>query len=127
MDIRKIILSFAFFIVAFSGWAIEGPSAKNLNEFAVKCAENGLWGEAEFRLRRAIGLNDNDARLHNNLAVALEAQGELDEAYQEYLRAVNLDGSNDDFRYNLDEFIKTHNWDVESAPTETAEDDGTGQ
>ncbi len=105
-------------LVSLSGaWGITSPDVKDLNKFALKCSEDGLWGEAEFRFKRALEVSPNDARLHNNLAVALEAQGKLDEAYAEYLRATNLDARNQEYRYNLDKFIKAHKWNIQDDDT----------
>jgi len=109
----KLVVIAALFSLNIAASAIDTTDARDLNEFALKCSEAGLWREAEFRLKRAIEISDNDARLHNNLAVALEAQGKLDEAYTEYLLAVNLDARNNKYGYNLDKFIKTHKWDVQ--------------
>jgi Flp pilus assembly protein TadD len=107
-----LILTLTLFLLSSVAGAITSPDTEELNDFALKCSEDELWGEAEFRLKRAIEIDDSDARLHNNLAVAFEAQGKLEEAYREYLRAVNLDATNDKYGYNLNEFIKTHKWDV---------------
>ncbi|MCP4229258.1 MAG: tetratricopeptide repeat protein [bacterium] len=109
---KIIILTLTLFSFNAVSGAIASADTEELNNFALKCSEDELWGEAEFRLKRAIEIDDSDARLHNNLAVAFEAQGKLEEAYREYLRAVNLDATNDKYGYNLSEFIKTHKWDV---------------
>ena len=113
----KLIIVALLISLNIAAWGIDSPDAKGLNEFALKCSEAGLWREAEFRLKKAIEISDNDARLHNNLAVALEAQGKLDEAYEEYLRATNLDAGNAEYGYNLDKFIKAHKWDVQDDAT----------
>lgn len=90
-------------------------TAIDLNDFAVRCSKYEMWGEAEFRLRNALALQADDARLHNNLAVALEAQAKLEEAYAEYKRAVALDPGNEKFRRNLDEFVHDHRWMLENS------------
>ena len=46
--------------------------------------------EAEAASRHVIGLNPDYAEAHNNLAVALEVQGRLDEALQSNARAIEL-------------------------------------
>lgn len=116
MFYRNLII-IALLVSLNTAWGITSPDVKDLNEFALKCSEGGLWGEAEFRFKRALEVSPNDARLHNNLAVALEAQGKLDEAYAEYLRATNLDSRNHEYGYNLDKFIKAHKWDVRDDST----------
>jgi Tfp pilus assembly protein PilF len=108
------------FLVVLTGATVAGcgggsqVTAKNLNDFAVRCGKYEMWGEAEFRLRNALALQADDARLHNNLAVALEAQAKLEEAYAEYKRAVSLDPGNREFRRNLDEFVHDHSWKLEA-------------
>lgn len=89
-------------------------TAEELNDFAIRCSKYEMWAEAEFRLRNALALQADDARLHNNLAVALEAQAKLEDAYAEYKRAVTLDPGNEKFRRNLDEFVHDHRWELES-------------
>ncbi|UCE27758.1 MAG: tetratricopeptide repeat protein [Candidatus Coatesbacteria bacterium] len=101
-------------VAAGCGGAGSQVTVKDLNDFAVRCSKSEMWGEAEFRLRNALALQADDARLHNNLAVALEAQAKLEEAYAEYKRAVALDPDNDEFRRNLDEFVNDHRWMLES-------------
>lgn len=87
-----------------------GITAADYNRFALKAQRHGLWSEAEFRLRQALALAPDDPRLHNNLAVALEAQGKLDEAYKEYKTAQELDPRNPIYRRNLRDFVKAHRW-----------------
>jgi tetratricopeptide (TPR) repeat protein len=89
-------------------------TVEDLNDFAIRCGKYEMWAEAEFRLRNALALQADEARLHNNLAVALEAQAKLEEAYAEYKRAVSLDPGNGEFRRNLDEFVHDHSWKLEA-------------
>lgn len=108
------------FLVVLTGATVAGcgggsqVTAKDLNDFAIRCGKYEMWAEAEFRLRNALALQDNDARIHNNLAVALEAQAKLEEAYAEYKRAVALAPDNQKYRHNLDEFVHDHSWKLES-------------
>lgn len=92
--------------------------ARDYNRFALKAQEEGLWREAEYRLRQALSENPRDARLHNNLAVALEAQGKLEEAHAEYQEAVKFDPANETYRRNLREFTTAHRWEYEPAEEE---------
>lgn len=104
-----------------SPWLV---TTSDYNRFAIRAQEEGLWREAEYRLRQALAEDPDDARLHNNLAVALEAQGKLEEAYGEYRKAVQLDPGNDTYGRNLREFTDAHLWeytppdDEEVAPGE---------
>ena len=71
---------------------LERPSAQQ--DFGVEMAKMNLWREAEFRFKRAVELNPSDAMAHNNLAVAMEANGDFDNAVKEYREALRLDRSN---------------------------------
>ncbi len=88
-------------------------TTRDYNRFAIKAQEEGLWREAEYRLRQALAEDPDDARLHNNLAVALEALGKLEEAYDEYQKAVKLDPGNETYRRNLREFTTAHLWEYQ--------------
>lgn len=102
-------------------------TSRDYNRFAIRAQEEGLWREAEYRLRQALRENPNDARLHNNLAVALEALGELEEAHAEYQTAVKLDPGNDAYRRNLRDFTVAHKWEYHPEEEEPeAGEDGNG-
>ncbi len=122
---RAYLTLAAIFVVAAAGckspWLV---TTSDYNRFAIRAQEEGLWLEAEHRLRQALAEDPDDARLHNNLAVALEAQGKLEEAHDEYRKAVQLDPGNDTYRRNLREFTDAHLWeytppgDEEATPSE---------
>ena len=95
-------------------------TSRDYNRFAIKAQEEGLWHEAEYRLRQALAETPHDARLHNNLAVTLEALGELSEAHAEYKEAVRLAPDNDVYQRNLAEFMTAHRWEFHEDET-TAE------
>jgi len=61
------------------------------NERGLEAAKYGLWREATIRFEQAVQSHPNDARLHNNLAVAYEARGMNKEAEAEYTKAAQLD------------------------------------
>jgi Flp pilus assembly protein TadD len=125
---RRIITGIAA-VVAVVTAACTSPgriTTSDYNRFAIKAQEEGLWKEAEYRLRQALAKTPNDARLHNNLAVSLEAQGKLAEARAEYDEAVRLDPGNEVYRRNLAEFNQIHRWEyaataATAAPAATAE------
>lgn len=94
---------------------------RDYNRFALHAQEEGLWREAEYRLRQALHENPNDARLHNNLAVALEALGELEEAHAEYQAAVKLDPANEAYRRNLRDFTVAHKWEYKAGDEEATD------
>jgi hypothetical protein len=58
--------------------------------FAADMARRGNWREAKFRWEKAGRLNPDNPKILNNLAVALEALGQPEEARASYDRAVAL-------------------------------------
>ena len=62
--------------------------------FGSAVAKKGLWREAAFRYEQAIAKEPENAHAHNNLAVALEANGDFARALTEYKRALELDPNN---------------------------------
>ena len=66
-------------------------AAEKQVEFGIEVAKQGLWQEAAYRFRRATELDPSYAEAFNNLAIAYEQSGELDEARRMYERAVALD------------------------------------
>ena len=83
---------------------LERPSTQQ--DFGVEMARMNLWREAEFRFKRAVELNPSDAMAHNNLAVALEANGDFDNALKEYREALRLDRSNSYIQKNYSRFTE---------------------
>ncbi len=102
-------------LIAAAGCVPPGVvTPREYNRFALKAADGEMWREAEYRLRQALAETPNDARIHNNLAVVLEAQEKLAEAYSEYATAVRLEPANDAYRRNLREFTLAHRWEYEA-------------
>jgi len=58
--------------------------------FGLDVAKKGLWQEARFRFEKAVLLEPEHASALNNLAVALEQQGEFDKAREMYEKALAL-------------------------------------
>lgn len=80
------------------------PAAQD--NFGVQMARMNLWREAMFRFERAIAINPGDARAHNNLAVAFEANGDFEKARKEYLEALKLDRTNPYIQKNYSHFVE---------------------
>ena len=59
--------------------------------FGVEVARKGLWNEARFRFERAVALDPENAAALNNLAIALEQQGEFDRAREAYEKALEAE------------------------------------
>jgi len=75
-------------------------------QFGVRMAKLNLWREAMFRFRRAVEIEPADAMAHNNLAVALEANGDFEAALKEYREALRLDRSNQYIQKNYSRFVE---------------------
>lgn len=72
--------------------------------FGVDVARKGLWLEARFRFERAVLLDPENASALNNLAIALEQQGEFDKARESYERALKLKPNSTYIQQNYDLF-----------------------
>ncbi len=83
-----------------------GMGDKSDREFAMEAARKGLWKEALFRWKMALEKDPDNARLHNNLAVAYENEGEYDLALEEYRIARRLDPDNYYIDNNYNSFIR---------------------
>ena len=77
-------------------------------EFGLEAAKRGLWREAAFRWERSIKQTPDNARLHNNLAVAYESLGDLVRAAAEYKEALRLDPGKEEIRANYESFKEIH-------------------
>ncbi len=80
--------------------------AETQSQFGVRMAKMNLWREAMFRFRRAVQINPDDAQAHNNLAVALEANGDFDGAAKEYREALRLNRSDQHIQKNYSRFVE---------------------
>lgn len=70
------------------------------NQFAIRAAQAELWNEAVFRWKQVIDVDPENAKAYNNLAVAYEALGKIDEAIAAYQRATELESNNKYYRLN---------------------------
>lgn len=105
-----------------SGGDLTKPETQR--QFGVRMAKMNLWREAAFRFRRAVEIDPTNAMAHNNLAVALEANGDFDAAAKEYREALRLDRSNQHIQKNYSRFVefttKAKKREASSAATTTA-------
>jgi hypothetical protein len=76
------------------------------DDYGVQMAKMNLWREAMFRFKRAVQIDPNDARAHNNLAVAYEATGDFENARKEYLEALKLDRTNAYIQKNYSRYVE---------------------
>jgi Flp pilus assembly protein TadD len=61
--------------------------------FGIEVARRGLWREARFRFQKAVLQDPDNAAALNNLAIALEQEGDFEKAREAYERALQLDRS----------------------------------
>ena len=77
-------------------------------DFGIEVARRGLWNEAIFRWERAIDIDPTYAEAWNNLAIAFEQQGRLDEAREAYEAALDLAPNNLAIEQNYDLFLEVN-------------------
>lgn len=70
------------------------------NQFAIRAAQGQLWNEAVFRWKQVIDIDPENSKAYNNLGVAYEALGNIDEAVTAYQRATELEPNNKYYRLN---------------------------
>lgn len=92
-------------LAACSGYGGGGHGAHDQLRFGVKMAQEGLWSEALFRFEKARSLDPGNARVLNNIAVALEAAGRYEEALEAYREALRLAPGNRDLERNYASFL----------------------
>ncbi|HEV2721415.1 MAG TPA: tetratricopeptide repeat protein, partial [Thermoanaerobaculia bacterium] len=98
------VLAFGLFAAACAHENLQKPAAQD--DFGVQMAKMNLWREAMFRFKRAVQIDPNDARAHNNLAVAYEANGDFENARKEYLEALKLDRTNPYIQKNYSRYVE---------------------
>src|SRR5262249_35957333 len=79
-------------------------SAEEELGFGIEVARRGLWSEARFRFERAVALDPSNAQALNDLAVALEQQGEFAKAREAFDRALKLKPGKRYIQQNYDLF-----------------------
>lgn len=70
------------------------------NRFAIRAAQAQLWNEAVFRWKQVLDVDPDDSKAYNNIGVAYEALGKINEAVDAYQRATELEPSNKYYRLN---------------------------
>src|SRR2546428_5917322 len=74
--------------------------------FGAEAAQRGLWREAAFRWEKILKNDPDNARVHNNLAVAYESLGQFDRARKEYEIARRLAPNSKEIRNNHESFLE---------------------
>ena len=104
---RPVFLLIILISFPFIGCLAEKSLIDQYNEFAIRAAKEGLWREAAFRWERIIQIDPRNAKAHNNLAVAYEAMGRLEEAEKHYKLALELDPDNKAIQENYLRFKRS--------------------
>jgi len=78
--------------VAAPGLARASSSSDEV-KFGIDVARRGLWREARFRFEKAVQQDPDNAAALNDLAIALEQEGDFERAREAYERALKLDKS----------------------------------
>ena len=104
--LSSLILLASLLIVVSCRSAADTKTSETQRQFGVRMAKMNLWREAMFRFRRAVQINPDDAEAHNNLAVALEANGDFDGAAKEYREALRLNRSDQHIQKNYSRFVE---------------------
>jgi Flp pilus assembly protein TadD len=97
----------AVFLVIFAGLLFAACSTAALEKqmrFGIWAAERDLWDEAVFRWKRVLAASPDSAAAHNNLAVAYEKKGLVEEARKEYELALKLAPDNAKVKFNYIKF-----------------------
>ena len=82
------------------------PSPERELKYGAKMGRQGYWREARFRFARVVAREPRNARAHNDLAVAMEADGDFAGAFEEYKKAVALDSADKSIRQNYTRFAE---------------------
>ncbi len=85
-----------------------GERSGQENSFGVEVASKGLWKEAAYRWEKAVELDPQNPRAHNNLGVAYERSGKFEEALEAYETALELAPSSEQIRQNYELFREAY-------------------
>jgi len=93
------------FTAAFPA-AARRDTFKQEMRFGAEAAQRGLWREAAFRWEKILKNDPDNARVHNNLAVAYESLGQFDRARKEYEIARRRAPDSKEIRNNYESFLE---------------------
>jgi tetratricopeptide (TPR) repeat protein len=97
------LLLLALLVPVFAG-AARHDTFKQEMRFGAEAAQRGLWREAAFRWGKILASDPDNARVHNNLAVASESLGQFEKARAEYEEARRLAPDSKEIRSNYESF-----------------------
>ncbi len=99
--IRALILP-AFMGLLLSACA--APAHEEQMRFGIWAAERNLWEEAVYRWKKVLAASPDSVAAHNNLAVAYEKKGLVEEARKEYETALKLAPDDAKVKFNYAKF-----------------------
>lgn len=102
--------------VAFLGASSEGM--REQLRFGNQAAKQNLWGEARFRWQKVLDAEPSNGAAHNNIGVALEREGRIEQALEHYRLAVKELPANTYARKNMqrcEELLKASRGSTEGA------------
>lgn len=108
--LAKLVSGAAILIVVSTpmSYADARGEAKTQVAFGITVAQRGLWREATYRFERAIEIDPSYPAAYNNLAIAYEQSGRVEDARKAYEKALELDSKNALIRQNYDLFREIH-------------------
>lgn len=97
-------LALSCLLLASPSFADARKDARAQVEFGISVAQKNLWREAIYRWEKAVELDPTYAAAYNDLAIAYEHEGQLDNARKAYEKALGLDPNNSQIRQNYELF-----------------------
>ena len=104
MGTKALRLVCIILLASFFPGAARHDNFKQEMRFGAEAAQRGLWREAAFRWEKILKADPDNARVHNNLAVASESLGQFDRARKEYEEARRLAPDKKEIRNNYESF-----------------------
>ena len=106
MNKKTLIYTFLTLSIAIAFAGCAASIQKDQLDFGIRAARKDLWDEAIFRWKKVLKESPNSAAAHNNLAVAYEKKGLLEEAEKEYQAALQISPNNDYIQANYNKLEK---------------------
>ena len=99
-----LLLTGVLSLSASPSFADARSDAKAQVEFGINVAQRGLWREAIYRWEKAVEVDPSYSAAFNDLAIAYEHEGQLDQARKAYEKALEIDPNNSQIRQNYELF-----------------------
>jgi Tfp pilus assembly protein PilF len=105
VTVKKFIIPFLI-IAVFGACSAKKRAVTTELGFANKLAAQGLWKEAHYRWKKVLATGKENARIYNNIAIAMEREGNIEEAEAAYKKALQLAPNNSTVKGNYEKFQK---------------------